>query len=84
MEDGATAEQGIRHYERITRLGIEVRTARLVMLVVLAIIVIQAALLIVNPVFFSLNLLIGLVGLVVRRMRKRDTAPLPDEEDAGP
>jgi hypothetical protein len=75
LEDGATATQAIAHYERITRLGLEVRTARLLMLVVLAIVVIQAAVLIVSPVFFSLNLLIGLLGLLIRRaLSGRSTA----------
>lgn len=84
MEDGGAAAQTIALYERITRLGLEVRTARLLMLVVLAIIVIQTAVLIVSPVFFSFNLLIGLLGLLIRRARRRDAGSESEEVDADP
>jgi len=56
----------------------------MLMLVVLAIIVIQAAVLIVSPLFFSLNLLIGLLGLLTRRARKRGAGPDSEEGDTDP
>jgi hypothetical protein len=78
------AEQAVALYERITWLGLEVRTAQLVRLGVLAVIAIQAAILFVSPVFFSFNLLIGLLGLLARRARKPDKEPGREKQGPDP
>jgi Flp pilus assembly protein TadB len=68
----------------VTRLGIEVRTTRMLMLVILAAIVIEVAVLIVSPLFFSLNLLIVCVGVLTRRVRRRTQKSVPETVDADP
>lgn len=74
----------VSQYERITRLGIEVRTSWMLMLALLVVLAIELTLLFVSPLFFSVNLLIACVGLLAKqRRRSRPEAP-PEEEQADP
>lgn len=56
----------------------------MLMLVILAAIVIEVAVLIVSPLFFSLNLLIVCVGVLTRRVRRRTQKSVPETVDADP
>jgi hypothetical protein len=80
----AAAEQAVGLYERIRRQGLEMTTARMLMLVIAAAIVIQAVAFIISPFFFILNLLVACIGLLTARIRKQGGESQSEEQDADP
>lgn len=68
----------------MTRLGLEVTKTQMLMLMALAAIAFSAAVLIVSPVLFSLNLLFGCIGLLAQNIRNRGPKSEPGQHDPDP
>lgn len=70
--------------ERGKHLRLEETKVQMLMLVILVAIGIQIAGVIVNPLFFSLNLFIACIGLLAKRQGRKLFDPAPKERDPDP